>query len=182
MTRRGWLDEAPLLGENYSMRHVDSTRTTQRGWLNEGDSTRVIRRGWLDEGTTRRGRLGEDHTTRQDDSTRLLWVIREGHLFCELFWRVYFILFFSIIWNVQSIINDIYGQSIVLLIIDTFHFISFSIIILSAFSPANFVTWMIMVLMVFSILFQDHEFNATNCRHKHSCAFSPCLQIYFSTF
>ena len=166
MTRRGWLDEAPLLGENYSMRHVDSTRTTQRGWL--------------DEGTTRRGRLGEDHTTRQDDSTRLLWVIREGHLFCELFWRVY--LFFSIIRNVQSIINYIYGQSIVLLIIDTFHFISFSIIILSAFLPANFVTWMIMVLMVFSILFQDHEFNATNCTHKHSCSFSPCVQIYFSAF
>ena len=168
MTRRGWLDEAPLLGENYSMRHVDSTRTTQRGWLDEGDSTRgrlgsltvsgngvildhspflgmessfyrrskinkytrrllktrrgrlditlwpyedysitqddsprmtrwgtitwrellhetrwldeddstrVTRRGWLDEGTTRRGRLDEDHSTRQDDSTRLLWVI-----------------------------------------------------------------------------------------------------------
>ena len=177
MTRRGWLDEAPLLGENYSMRHVDSTRTTQRGWL--------------DEGMTRRGRLGEDHSTRQDDSTRLLWVITgipkvvrvlcEGHLFCELCWRVYY--FFPIIWNVQSIINDIYyGQSIVLIIIDTFHFISFSIIILSAFLPAKFVTWMIMVLMVFSILFQDHEFNATNCRHKHSCAFSPCVQIYFSIF
>ena len=149
-------------------------------WLDEDDSTRVTRRGWLDEGTTRRGRLGEDHTTRQDDSTRLLWVIREGHLFCELFWRVY--LFFSIIRNVQSIINYIYGQSIVLLIIDTFHFISFSIIILSAFLPANFVTWMIMVLMVFSILFQDHEFNATNCTHKHSYSFSPCVQIYFSAF
>ena len=37
MTRRGWLDEAPLLGENYSMKHVDSTKTTQRGWLDEGD-------------------------------------------------------------------------------------------------------------------------------------------------
>ena len=178
MTRPGWLDEAPLLGENYSMRHVDSTRTTQRGWL--------------DEGMTQRWRLREDHSTRQDDSTRILWVITripkvvrvvcERHLFCELCWRVYF-FFISIIWNVQSVINDIYyGQSIVLIIIDTFHFISFSIIILSAFLPANFVTWMIMVLMVFSILFQDHEFNATNCRHKHSCAFSPCVQIYFSTF
>ena len=51
-------------------------------------------------------------------------------------------------------------------------------IILSAFLPANFVTWMIMVLMVFSILFQDYEFNATNYRHKHSCAFSPCVQIW----
>ena len=42
--------------------------------------------------------------------------------------------------NVQSIINDIYGQSIVLTIIDTFRFILLSIIILSAFLPANFVT------------------------------------------
>ena len=174
----GWLVEAPLLGENYSMRHVDSTRTTQRGWLNEG--------------MTRRGRLGEDHSTRQEDSTRLLLVITripkvvrvvcEGHLFCELCWRVYLFIFFAIIWNVQSIINDIYGKSIVLIIIDTFYFISFSIIILSALLPASFETWMILVLMVFSILFQDHEFNATNCRHKHSCTFSPCVQIYFSTF
>ena len=39
-----------------------------------------------------------------------------------------------------------------------------------------------MVLMVFSILFQDHEFNATNCMHKHSCAFSPYVQIDFSAF
>ena len=169
MTRRGWLDEAPLLGENYSMRHVDSTRTTQRGWL--------------DEGTTRRGRLGEDHTTRQDDSTRLLWVIREGHLFCELFWRVYLFIFFQsfemfsllLITFMANHCSSYYRHI-------SFHFISFSIIILSAFLPANFVTWMIMVLMVFSILFQDHEFNATNCTHKHSFSFSPCVQIYFSAF
>ena len=131
-------------------------------WLDEDDSTRVTRRGDDSKRTTRRGSLDE---ARWFDETTL----SQGY-------------FFSIIWNVQSIINDIYGQSIVLIIIDTFHFISFSIIILSAFLPANFVTWMIMVLMVFSILFQDHEFNATNCRHKHSCAFSPCVQIYFSTF
>ena len=131
-------------------------------WLDEDDSTRVTRRGDDSKGTTRRGSLDE---ARWFDETTL----SQGY-------------FFSIIWNVQSIINDIYGQSIVLIIIDTFHFISFSIIILSAVLPANFVTWMIMVLMVFSILFQDHEFNATNCRHRHSCAFSPCVQIYFSTF
>ena len=181
MTRRGWIDEALLLGENYSMRHVDSTRTTQRGWL--------------DEGMNRRGRLGEDHSTRAearwfDETTlshnqewipKVVRVVCEGHLFCELSWRVYF-SFISIIWNVQFIINDIYGQSIVLIIMDTFRFISLSIIILSDFLPANFVTWMIIVLMVFSILYQDHDFNATNCTYKHSCAFSPCVQIYFSAF
>ena len=148
MTRRGWLDDAPLrLGENYSMRHVDSTRTTLRGWLDEGDSTR--------------GGLGEDHSTRQDDSTRLLWVITNLLLTTFMATPLYCFYYYRHI---------------------SFHFISFSIIILSAFLPAKFVTWMIMVLMVFSILFQDHEFNATNCRHKHSCAFSPCVQIYFSTF
>ena len=95
---------------DYSITQDDSPRMTRWGtitwrWLDEDDSTRVTRRGWLDEGTTRRGRLGEDHTTRQDDSTRLLWVITripevvrvvcEGHLFCELCWRVYFIFFFQ---------------------------------------------------------------------------------------
>ena len=202
-TRRGRLDITLWPYEDYSITQDDSPRMTRWGtitwrellhetrWLDEDDSTRVTRRGWLDEGTTRRGRLGEDHTTRQDDSTRLLSHNQnprssQGCLWGTSVLRIVltslFIYFFSIIWNVQSIINYIYGQSIVLLIIDTFHFISFSIIILSAFLPANFVTWMIMVLMVFSILFQDHEFNATNCRHKHSCAFSPCVQIYFSTF
>ena len=206
------------------MRHHYLARITPWDTLTRG--------GWLDEGMTRRGRLGEDHSTRQDDSTRLLWVItripKVVRVVCDWVTSVLRIVltsllfFFPIIWNVQSIINDIYyGQSIVLIIIDTFHFISFSIIILSAVLPANFVTWMIMVLiacedirfsslfvaddvsretssatkseekrmfsqamvlMVFSILFQDHEFNATNCRHRHSCAFSPCVQIYFSTF
>ena len=41
---------------------------------------------------------------------------------------------------------------------------------------------MIMVFMVFSILFQDHEFNATNCTHKHSSTLSSCVQIKFSAF
>ena len=113
---------------------------------------------------TTRGRLGEDHSTKQDDSTRLLRVITripkvvravcQGHLFCELCWRVNF-LFIPIIWNVQSIIHDIYGQSIVLLIMDTFHFISFSIRYYQPSCLPIFVTWMIMVLMVLSILFQD---------------------------
>ena len=160
------------------MRHVDSTRTTQRGWLDEGMTRRGQRWGSLDEA---RWFAEIILSHNQEWIPKVVRVVCEGHLFCELSWRVYF-SFISIIWNVQFIINDIYGQSIVLIIMDTFRFISLSIIILSAFLPAKFVTWMIMVLMVFSILFQDHEFNATNCRHKHSCAFSPCLQIYFSTF
>ena len=106
-TRRGRLDFTLLPYEDYSITQDDSPRMTrwrtitwrellhETPWLDEDDSTRVTRRGWLDEGTTRRGRLGEDHTTRQDDSTRLLWVIREGHLFCELFWRVYLFIFFN---------------------------------------------------------------------------------------
>ena len=55
-------------------------------------------------------------------------------------WFFFIIIIISIIWNVQFIINDIYGQSIVLIIMDTFRFISLSIIILSDFLPANFVT------------------------------------------
>ena len=147
---------------------------TRRGRLNEGDSTRVTRRGDDSKRTTRRGSHDE---ARWFDETTLSH--KGGTSVLRIVLTSLFIYFFSIIWNVQSIINYIYGQSIVLLIIDTFHFISFSIIILSAFLPANFVTWMIMVLIVFSILFQDHEFNAP---HKHSCAFPPCVQIYISTF
>ena len=196
-TRRGRLDFTLWLYEDYSMTHDDSPRMNRWGtitwrqlfhetrWLDEDDSTRVTRRGDDSKRTTRRGSLDEarwlDETTlshNQEWIPKVVRVVCEGHLFCELCWRVYLFIF-SIIWNVQSIINDIYGQSIVLIIIDTFHFISFSIIILSAFLPANFVTWMIMVLIVFSILFQDHEFNAP---HKHSCAFPPCVQIYISTF
>ena len=49
------------------MRHVDSTGTTRRGRLNEGDSTRVTRRGDNSKRTTRRGSLDEsrgfDETT-----------------------------------------------------------------------------------------------------------------------
>ena len=127
-TRRGRLDITLWPYEDYSITQDDSPRMTRWGtitwrellhetrWLDEDDSTRVTRRGWLDEGTTRRGQLGEDHTTRQDDSTRLIWVIREGHLFCELFWRVYLFFCFSIIWNVQSIINYIYGQPLFFLL------------------------------------------------------------------
>ena len=168
------------------MRHHYLT-LTRRGRLNEGDSTRVTRRGDDSKRTTRRGSHDEarwfdettlSHNQNPRSSQGCLW----GTFVLRTLLTSLFIYFFSIIWNVQSIINDIYCQSIVLIIIDTCHFISFSIIILSAFLPANFVTWMIMVLMVFSILFQDHQFNATNCRHKHSCAFSPCVQIYFSTF
>ena len=155
-------------------------------WLDEDDSTRVTRRGDDSKRTTRRGSLDEargfDETTLSHNQNPkscqgCLW----GTSVLRIVLTSLFI-YFAIIWNVQSIINDIYGQSIVLIIIDTFYFISFSIIILSALLPASFETWMILVLMVFSILFQDHEFNATNCRHKHSCAFSPCVQIYFSTF
>ena len=150
-------------------------------WLDEDDSTRLTRRGDDSKRTTRRGSLDKarwfDETTlshNQEWIPKVVRVVCEGHLFCEWCCRVFFFL-----GNVQSIINDIYGQSIVLTIIDTFRFILLSIIILSAFLPANFVTWMIMVLIVFSILFQDHEFNAP---HKHSCAFPPCVQIYISTF
>ena len=146
----GWLAEDDSMSHHYLARITPWDTLTRRGPLNEGDSTRVTRRGDDSRRTTRRGSLDQ---ARWFDETTLS--------------------------HNQSIITDIYSQSIVLIIIDTFHFISFSIIILSAFLPANFVTWMIMVLMVFSILFQDHEFNATNCRHKHSCAFSPCVQIYF---
>ena len=177
MTRWGTITWRELLHETRWLDEDHSTRVTQRGWLDEGNSTRVTRRGDDSKRTTRRGSHDEarwfnETTLSHKGGTSVLRIVLTS----------LFYFFFSIIWNVQSIINYIYGQSIVLLIIDTFHFISFSIIILSAFLPANFVTWMIMVLMVFSILFQDHEFNATNCRHKHSCAFSPCLQIYFSTF
>ena len=136
MTLRGLLYNTGWLTEDDSMRHHYLARITpwdtltRRGRLNEGDSTRVTRRGDDSKRTTRRIRLGEDHTTKQDDSTRLLWVITripevvrvvcEGHLFCELCWRAYLFIFFSIIWNVEPIINYIYRQSIVLLIIDTF--------------------------------------------------------------
>ena len=179
MTRRGWIDEAPLLGENYSMRHVDSTRTTQRGWL--------------DKKMTRRGRLREDHSTKADarwfDETTLshnqesipkvVRLVFEGHLFCELCDDFLLLLLLLLLLLFQS-----FEMFSLWPIHWSYYYrnISFSIIILSAFLPANFVTWMIMVLMVFSILFQDHEFNATNCTHKHSCAFSPCVQIYFSAF
>ena len=183
MTLRGLLYNTGWLAEDDSMRHHYLARITpwdtltRRGRLNEGDSTRVTRRGDDSKRTTRRGSHDE---ARWFDETTLSH--KGGTSVLRIVLTSLFYFFFSIIWNVQSIINYIYGQSIVLLIIDTFHFISFSIIILSAFLPANFVTWMIMVLMVFSILFQDHEFNATNCTHKHSCSFSPCVQIYFSAF
>ena len=136
MTLRGLPRDTRWLAKDESMRHHYLARITpwdkltRRGRLNDGGSTR----GWLEEDDSER-----IHSTRQDDSTRLLWVIAqewipkvvrvvcEGHLFCELCWRVYLFIF-SIIWNVQSIINDIYGQSIVLIIIDTFHFISFHLV------------------------------------------------------
>ena len=166
MTRRGWLHEAPF-SENYSMRHVDSTRTTQRGWLDEGMTRRGQRRGSLDE-----ARWFDEIilSHNQEWIPKLVTVVCDGHLFCELCWRVFlfFIFYFFYFRHLKSI---------VLIIIDTFHFI-----LLSAFLPVSFVTWMIMVLMVFSILFQDYDFNATNCTHKYSCAFSPCVQIYFSPF
>ena len=143
----------------------------ETNWLDEDDSTTVARRGDDSKRTTRRGSLDEarwfDETTLSH-SPGMNPKSSQGCFVRDIFFancvdEFFFFTIISIIWNVQSIINDIYGQSIVLIIIDTFHFISVSIIILSAFLPANFVTWMIMVLMVFSILFQDHEFNATKC-------------------
>ena len=112
---------------------------------------------------TRRGRLGEDHSTKQDDSTRLLRVITripkvvrvvcQGHLFCELCWRVNFFFLF------QSFECSVYYSwhlwPIHCSIMDTFHFISFSIRYYQPSCLPIFVTWMIMVLMVLSILFQD---------------------------
>ena len=93
--------------EDYSITHDDSSRMTRWGaitwwellhetcWLDEDDSTRVTRRGDDSKRTTRRGPLA-----------KVVRVVCEGHLFCELCWRVYY-YFFSIIWNVQSIINYI---------------------------------------------------------------------------
>ena len=101
-TQRGWLDEG--MTRRGRLNEGDSTR----GWLEEDDSTRVTRRGM-----TRRGRLNEGDSTRQDDSTRLLRVVCEGHLFCELCWRFFF---FSIIWNVQSIIMTFMANPLFLLL------------------------------------------------------------------
>jgi len=181
MALRGLLYSTRWLAEDDSIRHHYLARITP--W----DS--LTRQGWLDEGMTRRGRLGEDHSMRQDDSMRLLSHNQnpkssQGCLWGTSVLRIVltsllFFLFQSFEMFSLLLMTCMVNSSFLL---SQTHFISFSIIILSAFLPANFVTWMIMVLMVFSMLFQDHEFNATNYRHKHSCAFSPCFQIYFSTF
>ena len=99
MTRWGTITWRELLHETRWLDEDHSTRVTQRGWLDEGNSTRVTRRGDDSKRTTRRGSLDQ---ARWFDETTLS--------------------------HNQSIINDIYGQSIVLIIIDTFHFISFHLV------------------------------------------------------
>ena len=98
---------------------------TRRGRLNEGDSTRVTRRGDDSKRTTRRGSHDEarwfdettlSHNQNPRSSQGYLW----GTSVLRIVLTSLFIYFFSIIWNVEPIINYIYRQSIVLLIIDTF--------------------------------------------------------------
>ena len=136
MTLRGLLYNTRWLAEDDSMRHHYLARITpwdtltRRGRLNEGDSTR----GWLEEDN------GEDHSTRQDDSTRLFWVItrnesqNESRLFVTdiCFANCVDEFFYFLFFYLRHL------KSIILIIIDTFHFI-----LLSAFLPVSFVTWMI---------------------------------------
>ena len=143
-TLRGRLDFTLWPYEDYSITQHDSPRMTRWGtitwrellhetrWLDEDDSTRVTQRGDDSKRTTRRGSLDEarwfNETTlshnQNPKSQGCLW----GTSVLRIVLTSLFIYFFSIIWNVQSNINDIYGQSIVLLIIDTFHFISFHLV------------------------------------------------------
>ena len=144
-TRRGRLDFTLWPYEDYSITQDDSPRMTRWGtitwrellhetrWLDEDHSTGVTRRGDDSKRTTRRGSLDEarwfDKTTLSHNQNP-----KSSHCF---FWGTsvllivltsLFFIFISIIWNFQSIINDIYGQSILLIIIDTFLFISFHLV------------------------------------------------------
>ena len=159
-------------------------------WLAEDDS---IRHHYLARITpwdvlTRRGRLGKDHSMRQDDSMTLLSCNQNPKSSQGCLWGT------SVLWIVLTSLLFFLFQSFEmfslllmtcmvnpLFLLSQTHFISFSIVYCQPSCLANFVTWMIMVLIVFSILFQDHGLNATNCTHKHSCSFSPCVQTYFSS-
>ena len=122
MTQRGGLDEddSTRVTRRGWLNEVDSPRMTQRGWLDEG----MTQRGWLDEGITQRGLLDEDHSTRVtrrgNDSRRRLGEYHSTRILLFGVWVIF-------------LINPLF------LLLQA-HFISFSIIILSAFLPAKFVT------------------------------------------